>query len=145
MAFKPGNKLAGSRKGVPNRRSVEFTSVLERHNFCPVTAMIEVYQEARKIYDNYGVIYGAICAAKIMRDGEMGVPPEDKAHVYLKLAGDMAKDITSYTYPKLKAIEQVKSANPLDGMNAKEKLAAFKQAVALLESEVKGESGPSAI
>lgn len=142
MAFETGNKIARGRPaGSVNRRSRDFIAKLEEHEFCPVTAMIECYREARKIFDNYGVIYDAICDAreeKALTTGALNVPPEDKAHTYLKIAGDMAKDIASYTYPKLKAIERTNNPT-LDNMSAQEKLEAMKQAVAYLEMQVKAE------
>lgn len=144
MKFQPGHKLAKGRPpGTKNRRTLEFVAVLEREKFCPVTAMIECYREAKKVYDSYGLIYDAIQDARIIKndqDGSYPTPLEDKAHTYLKIAGDLAKDIASYTYPKLKSIEQTKS-NPLEGMTIKEKIEAARQFLKLLESQAKDPNG----
>lgn len=96
----------GSRKGIPNKRTTEFLAVLEENNFCPATAMIECYEEARKIYQGYSVVYDAIQQAKSDAAG-YDIPLEDKAHVYLKIAADMAKDLACYAYPRRKAIDVV--------------------------------------
>lgn len=104
--FQVGNP--GKPKGAIGKRSRGAFAILEAHGFCPITAMIEVYRESRKVYDNYAVIYDAICDARIIKNDQNGsypTPPEDKAHTYLKIAGDMARDIASYTYPRLKSIE----------------------------------------
>ena len=140
MPFQPGNKLStGKPKGALSKRSLEFRAVLEKHNFCPVSAMIEVYIEAKKVYDNYGEIYSAIADARVEKNfetGQFAAPTEDNAHKYLKIAGDMAKDIASYTYPKLKSIEQTKEG-ALEGMTAEQRLEAMKHAVAMLELKIK--------
>lgn len=137
MTFLPGNP--GKPKGAIGKRSKEFLAVLEKHNFCPATALIECYTEAKKTYDNYGVIYDAICDANEERARDHGfqnVPPEDNAHRYLKIAADIAKDLSGYAYPKLKAIEQTKN-DPTQGMTAEQKLEAMKRAVEMLELQIK--------
>lgn len=129
--------------GSLNRRSKDFLAILEKHNFCPASALIECYQDAKKTYDNYGVIYDAICDAKEIKSRENGyaaVPPEDNAHKYLKIAADIAKDLSGYAYPKLKAIEQTKD-NPLSDMTPEQKLEAAKAAVQMLELQLKA-NGP---
>lgn len=119
--------------------------MLEAEGFDPAKALIEIYREARKVYDNYGIIYDAICDAHEERAREKGlvnIPPEDKAEKYLKIAMDAAKDLAGYAYPKLKAIER---PNPglLDGMTPAQTLEAMKQAVQVLELQVQAEaSGP---
>jgi hypothetical protein len=107
MAYPKGKGRApgaGRRKGTPNRATLEFKEVLAKHNFCPASAMIEIYTEAKKIYDSYSTIYAAIVEAK---SNEQGYPAvvDDKADKYLKIAGDMAREMASYMYPKRKAIE----------------------------------------
>lgn len=140
MGFEHGNKVSKGRpKGSVNKRTQDFRAVLEAHDFCPVSAMIECYREAKKTYDNYGLIYDAITDAREKDQDSTGTyhaPLEDHAHKYLKIAGDMAKDISSYTYPKLKAIEQKKSG-PLDGMDPEQRLEAMKCAVAIAEAQIK--------
>lgn len=128
-----------------NKRSKEFLAVLEKHNFCPASALIECYSEAKKTYDNYGIIYDAICEANEKRATEFGyqnVPPEDNAHKYLKIAADIAKDLSSYAYPKLKAIEQTKN-DPTQGMSPEQRLEAMRKAVEMLELQIKSKETPS--
>lgn len=103
---------------------------------------MDCYEEAKKTYDNYGVINEAIIQARADKEGtslEFASPTEDNAHKYLKIAADIAKEIASYSFPKLKSIERPKNS-PLDGMTPQEKLQAMKQAVLMLEMQVKGES-----
>lgn len=94
--------------------------VLAEHDFCPASAMIEIYQEAKKIYDSYSVIYEAISKAKLEKTG-LDIPVEDKADKYLKIAGDMAKEISSYAYAKRKAIETSIDPALLEKINEYEK------------------------
>ena len=128
MAFPVGHKKIGGRvKNVPNKRTASFLEILERENFCPATALIHIYRESMKNYDNLRAV-GLIGSNQIL-----GVPSE--ADRYLKTALDAAKDIASYSFPKLKAIEQSKPS-PTDGMTQAEKLAVMKHYVAALEHEV---------
>jgi hypothetical protein len=85
MAFSKGQ--GGRPKGARNKRTMEFMEVLEKHSFCPATSLIECYEEAIQNYRSN------------THDPEL-------AHRYLKIAADIAKDLTSYAYPKLKSIEQ---------------------------------------
>jgi hypothetical protein len=122
-----GRKTGGKVKGSVNKRTKEFLAVLEQHNFCPASAMIAIHKEAMKTYENYGVIYDAICDAKEEKEG-YSAPVQDNAHTYLKIAGDMAKEISSYAYAKRKAIEQtidpalVETIKSLEGKSEKELL-----------------------
>lgn len=136
MPYKPGHKKIGGRtKGTPNKRTLEFRSVLEANCFCPATALIEIYNDAREIYKGYSVIYTAIQSAKSVAAG-FDVPLEDKAHIYLKIAADAAKDLAAYTYPRLKSIEH-NQGNSLDGLTPEQKLELAKQAVKYLEAQAK--------
>ena len=141
MPFQPGHKLAKGRvQGSHNRRTVAFLEVLEREDFCPAMALIECYREAKKTYDNYGEIYAAIVEAREAKNGEDGsfaAPPEDNAHKYLKIAGDFAAQLASYSYPKLKAVDPQKATAK---MTAAEQLEAARMIVKMLEQEV--ENGP---
>lgn len=104
--FLPGvvTNPRGRPKGAISKRTVEFMAVLEKNNFCPASAMIEIFQEASKVYKSYSVIYNAIIEAK-SNDAGYAVPLEDKAPQYLKIAADMAKEISSYAYPKKRAVD----------------------------------------
>jgi hypothetical protein len=143
---KPPAAGKGRPLGARNKRTVEFMAVLEARGFCPATALIDCYVEAKKTYDNYGTIYDAICDARIAKndkDGSFAAPATDEGHKYLKIAADIAKDLAGYAYPKLKAIEQTKS-NSLEGMTTEQRLEAMRQAVKFLEAQVKqDESKPS--
>jgi len=146
MPFQKG--ISGNPKGKPvgalNRRTAQALAILEKQNFCPVSALVECYRDAKKVYDNYGIIYDAILEAKEEQAREKGyapIPPEDKADKYLKIAADIAKDLTSYAYPKLKAIEQ-SGSNPTADMTPEEKLEAARLMVKALEMEVKNDSKP---
>jgi len=99
-------------RGALGKRTADFLAVLEENNFCPATAMIECYEEARKIYQGYSVIYDAIQIAK-SDDAGYDVPLEDKAHIYLKIAADMAKELGAYAYPRRKAID-ISPAQPIE-------------------------------
>lgn len=129
----------GRPPGALNKRSLRFMEVLEARGFCPATAMMDIYDEAKRTYDNYSVIYQAICDAKDEQarlTGTLAIPPEDKADKYLKIAADMAKDLATYSYPKLKAVEQIKPS-PLENMTVQEKLDAAKAMVMILEDQAK--------
>lgn len=118
-------------------------AVLEAEDFDPAKALIECYREAKKTYDNYGIIYEAISEARERQNdatGQFAAPTEDNAHKYLKIAADIAKDLASYAYPKLKQIEQ-KKADHLKDMTPEQKLEAMKHAVAALEAQVKKPDG----
>lgn len=134
MPFKPGHKFSPGRvKGSHNKKTWEARETLARLNFDPIAALHECYSEAKKIYDSYGKIYEAISKAREASGNPY--PLEDKAAHYLKIAMDAAKELASYTLPKLKAIEHIKSG-PLDGMTAEQKLEAMKHAVKALEAQV---------
>lgn len=135
--FEIGNP--GKPKGALNKRSKEFLEVLEKHNFCPASALIECYLEAKKTYDNYAIIYESIEDARIEK-GLNAMPTEDKADKYLKIAADIAKDLSSYAYPKLKSVEK----GPLDvtkEMTPEQRLEAMKHAVQMLELQIKDRHG----
>ena len=137
--FEPGHKKVGGAKvGSIQQRSKTFREVMEKHNFCAATALIEIYLEAKKTYDNYAVIYEAISDARD-KQGLDARPVEDKQDKYLKIAGDMAKELASYAYPKLKAIEH-KKENPTDGMTPEQKLEFLKVMENKLKLEVKSGS-----
>lgn len=116
MAAAKGNKYSSGRpKGSLGKKTIGFQETLKAHGYNVAEALLDIYTKAIQIF-NEG------------RD-------EDRLGG-LKIAGDMAKEIASYTMPKPKAIEIVTS-NPLDNMSPAEKLEAMRQAVAMLEHEVK--------
>lgn len=122
----------GRPPGARNKRTVEFMRVLEDSGFCPATALVDVYK-----------ISMARFTEEVEREDKGLVSPmESNAAKYLKIAADQASDLASYAYPKLKSIERVKDANPLDGMADAQKLEMMRAALTLFESQVKarGES-----
>lgn len=134
----PGRPL-GSR----SRLSIKFSELLESENFEPARELIACYREAKKTYDNYGAIYAAIVDARILKndkDGSCATPTEDKAHQYLKIAADIAKELASYAYPKLKSVEQVK-VSATSNMTPSEKLEALKSMMQIVQKEVDEQSG----
>lgn len=120
MGFEKGHlKLGGRKPGAKNKRNKEFLAVLETKKFCPASALIQCYEDARHQFET------AIQSGFISDDNTR----------YLKIAADTAKELASYAYPKLKSIEQQR-VNPLEGMSLQQKLEAMKNAVALLEMEI---------
>lgn len=118
MKFEPGHKLSKGRPlGSLNKRTSELISLLEESGFDPASELIECYAEARQTWK------------KMPYDAGLG---------YLKIASEIARELASYCYPKIKSVEQIKG-NILDGMSAQEKLEAMKQAVALMEAQVNGD------
>jgi hypothetical protein len=127
--FQVGNKIAKGRPlGSVNKRSLEFRAVLETSGFCPVTALIDGHKTALARF-----------AEEIAKEDSGRISPmESSAAKYLKLAIDCASDLASYSYPKLKAVEQTKN-DPLSGMTTAEKLEAMRQGAKFLESQLKAE------
>lgn len=131
--FKPGNKLSKGRpKGSLQRRSYQFYEAIQDLGFDPPTELVKIYKEAKKTYDNYAAIYENISKASEASGNPF--PVEDKADKYLKIALDAVKEIASYAYPKLKAIERP-NMGALEGMTNEQKLEALRQAVKLLEQQ----------
>jgi hypothetical protein len=130
MVFQPGHKLSPGRAlGSRNKRTVEFLEVLEASGFCPATALMDCYRVAMEKFTQE--------VAK--EDSGRISPMESSAAKYLKIAADNAASLASYAYPRLKAIEQIKS-NPTDGMTPEQKLKAAEMMVLILKKEV--EHGP---
>lgn len=140
MAFEKGHKLSiGRPVGSINKRSVAFYEAIQKEGFEIAKELVEIHRKAMKVYDNYGTIYEAIEDARIQK-GVQAFPTEDKADKYLKIALDAAKEIAAYSIPKLKSVEHTTN-NPLEGMTPDQRLEAMKQAVLLLEAQVKA-NGP---
>jgi len=139
--IRPTNAGKGRPKGAKNKRTLLVQEIMEANNFDPARALIECYRNAKSTYDNYDVIYAGILEARDKKQDETGqymAPLDDKAHVYLKIAADIARELAGFVYPKLKSIEQVKS-DPTQGMTATQKLEAMKQYVKVLEIQSKEE------
>lgn len=124
--FTPGHKLSKGRpKGVPNKRTQYAQEILEKAGFCPITAMMDTYHISMTIFKE---------ELEKLSTGRTS-PLECEAAKYLKTAADMASDLASYSYPRLKSVEQTRSS-PFEGMSNQEKLEAMKQMVTLLEAQV---------
>lgn len=121
-------KSRGRPKGSLSKRTLEFAAVLAENNFDVAKALLWTFKEAKKSYEFY---------QERLKDNRIS-PLEDKAPVYLRICGDTAREIASYTYPKLKAIDRP-PPNVLEGMNGEQKLEAMKQAVLKLELEKRSE------
>jgi hypothetical protein len=124
MPFKVGNP--GKPKGTIHKRTLEFRAVLEAAGFCPATALLETYKIALAQFAD---------DLEKLESGRIS-PMESSAAQYLKIACDVSKELASYSYPKLKAIEQQKP-DPLIDMTPVQKLEAMRQAVKMLEAETK--------
>lgn len=91
MGFKPGQakpKNSGRKKGVRNKKAVEFQLILDQYNFSPGEELIYVYNEAKEIYKT-----------RKKNKNYAG------AMVSLDTMSSTADKICQYVYPKKKAIE----------------------------------------
>lgn len=87
-AGQPRPANAGRKKGTPNKRTVEFLELLEKHDFAPGEEMIYCYREMIKLF-NYRKVRGNIAGAVDT----------------LKKAEEILNDICQYVYPRKKAVE----------------------------------------
>lgn len=132
MPFQPGHKLSpGRAKGSISKRTLEFQEVLAKKNFNVAETLIWCFDQAKEQYLDY---------VQRFQDGRIS-PMEDNAPKYLKIASDMAKDIASYTFPKLKAIEQSKN-NPWDNFTDAQKIEMAKKYIENMELKKLGSSPP---
>ncbi len=89
MKFKPGKpKTGGRQKGTPNAKTREFMIMLQENDFDPGEAMVYCYNQLLKIYDTRHKTRAYAAAVDAITS-----------------AGKLANDISSYAYPKKKAIE----------------------------------------
>lgn len=91
----------GRPKGAKNKRTQEFKEALEKRHFCPANALIDCYEKAMADYEYY---------SELLRSNRIS-PMEDNSHKNLQIAASLAEKIASYTFPKLKSIEQIKDVN----------------------------------
>lgn len=91
--------MGGRKKGQKNRRTLEFQDVLEKNNFDPAQALIDCFNEAKKQYAR-AVIHEQEGGPNVTLKLESDIPK------YLKIAGDLAEKIATYSYPKLKSVER---------------------------------------
>lgn len=128
--FKPGNKLSiGRPKGSVNRRTLEAIETAERLECDPFEVLLLFAKGDWKAlgYDNE--CYFSENAEGATKLGYT-IPPELRARC--------AEKAVEYLLPKRKSVEHVKE-NMLDGMSPEQKLEAMKQAVLMLEGQLKNE------
>lgn len=114
--FEIGHKQAKGRPpGSRNKRTLEFRAVLDENQFDPATELLTAYDVARECFNLSG---------------------RDEKPVYLRMVIDVLKEITSYSYPKLKSIDLIKSS-PLQGLTPEEKLEKMRSAIEMLEMQIK--------
>ncbi len=127
--FEVGHKKLGGKKvGTLNSRSKEFMAVLEQRNFCPASAMMDIFKISMERF---------VQETQKEDSGQIS-PMESNAAKYLKIAAEEANNLASYAYPKMKAIERT-PLSPLDGMTPEQKLEAAKTAVKMLELKIKSD------
>ena len=126
MPFQPGHKFSPGRpKGTKNKRTVEFHEALLKAKYDNAKTLMWVFREAKNKYRYY---------SQNVKSGRYS-PMEDKAPQYLKICGDMAKEIASYALPKLKAVEV--SMNPFEDKTLEEKLEATLNLAERIRKELK--------
>ncbi len=109
-------------------------AVLEAAGFDPAQALIDLHK----------IAMARMTEEMDKEDTGRISPMESKVPQYMKIACDSAKDLASYAYPKLKAIEQTK-VNPTQGMTSLQKLEAAKAMVQILQQEVKADDQPGTV
>ena len=124
----------GRPPGSLNKRTIQFMQTLEDAGFNPAQALIDLHKIA------------LVRMAEEMESEDCGKisPMESKVPQYMKIATDTAKELASYAYPKLKAVEQQRVSSTED-MTAAQKLEAAKMMVRLLEQQVKADDQPGSI
>ena len=96
-SFKPGQPRpanAGRKKGTPNKKTVAFQQLLEKHNFDPGEELIYVYNETKSLY-------------KMHRKKKSYQSALDA----LENMQTTADKICQFVYPKKKAIEHTGEVN----------------------------------
>ena len=139
VPFKKGNTLSKGRpKGSRNLVSKRANDICEALNFNPIAEMINAAKEAKKTYENYAVIYEAICKGREMN----GLfPTDDKADKYLSIYADTAAKVARHVFPTIKAIEPT-TPSLTEGLSDTEKLQMAETAIKVLKARVDG-SKPS--
>lgn len=118
----------GSRLGKPNRNTALVELICQERKFSSIDAMITTAEIALEKFVEH---------ADKEATGRYS-PMESKASEYLKLYATIAMHISKFRYPMLKAIEHTRP-DPLEGMTPEQRLEAMKQAVLMLEAQVKPE------
>lgn len=130
MGFKSGREKTGGRPaGGRNKRTEEFYFAMEKAKFNVPQAYLWAYKQAKRDYMEYGDRF----------DQNRISPMEDNRPKLLSIMVGILKDIASYIYPKVKAIEIV-NVNLLEGMTPEQRLEAMKTAVTKLELDIQNGS-----
>lgn len=121
MPFEPGHRNVGGRpKGSKNKKTIEFENTLKKYKFDIPRAMIDSFKKSEQRFEE--------C---LNADN----PDEEKAASYMGHMISLLKEMASYVYPKLKGVEvHIEKASDLSD---DQKIAQFKQAIALLEAKKK--------
>lgn len=96
-------RYGGRTKGTPNKRTKELIEKLEAMGFDPVEAMVYVYRKARAEYRRADKVAVALMAYQT--DHGLQTSRVDSSPQWLRIAGDMAKELMQYTHAKRKAVE----------------------------------------
>lgn len=85
---------AGRKPGTPNKKTVEFIQLLEKHSYDPGEELIYCYRKMKKLFQmraRKGNLSGALSA--------------------IESAASVANDIAQFVYPRKKAIEHTGELN----------------------------------
>jgi len=109
-----GGRGSGSRKGIPNKLSMNAILDMDRLGINPIEALWECYQEAMKSY----------------KSGRGMSEKGDAGSAYLAVATKAATELANYKHPKLSAIA-VKDMSESD----QKKALTTEQAIAIIKSD----------
>lgn len=127
MKFQIANTHGKGRPaGSLNKRSQDFLEILEKNKFCTASAMLDLYK----------ISLQRMTEDMAMEDANTISRMESNAPKYMKLCADLLIALSSYAYPKLKAVEQVKH-NEFEGMTLQEKLEASEATVEFVKLQIK--------
>lgn len=115
------------RAGIPNRSSLRVGLLCEKRGYNPIEAMLDAAEIALARFIEH---------TEKENNGTISLM-ESQAHEYLKTYVKIASELAKFCHPTLKAIE-VKQTDPTKDMTPAQRLEAMKQAVAMLEHQVKG-------
>lgn len=112
--------------GTPNKSSMRADLTCQVRGFSSIDAMIDAAEIALEKFIEH---------SKKEQSGEISLM-ESQAHIYLATYVKIAATIASFIHPKRSAVA-VTQTDALRDMNPTQRLEAMKQAVAMLEHQVK--------
>lgn len=112
--------------GIPNRSTMRAELTCQLRNFNSIDAMIDGAQLALTRFHE---------ELELMGQGRLS-PMESKAAEFLGLYIKAADKIAQYVHPKRKSVERIET-DALKDMSPVQRLEAMKQAVAMLELQLK--------